>query len=204
MSVKVLSQSIKHIDDIVALLAVGEVVAAPTETAYGLLADVVNKRAVAKVIKIKGRELQNPLPLVAANLAQVKKYARLNKLELKLANKFWPGPLTLVLKTNYKFPLGIRTKDGTIGIRVPGSRWLRKLLLVYGKPLVATSANLAGQKTLYNPKKVMKHLHDGGLKYIVGQKSLLPKPTSTVARVVNNKIQILRAGAISVEIINKI
>lgn len=195
MSVTVFKKSNAAISNLCKLLHVGEIIAAPTETAFGLLADATSIKAVARVQRLKGREKNKPLPLVAADLTQAKKYLFFSPTALKLAQQFWPGPLTLVLPAKYSFPLGVVSKDKEVGLRVPASVWLRQLTEVYGKPLTATSANIAGEPNLYNHQAVIKKLSARGLKYVV-QGNLRPRPTSTVVRVKNNKIEILRSGAI--------
>lgn len=185
------------IKKLVNLLLAGEILAAPTETAYGLLAVAINQTAVRNVYKIKGREINKPCPVIMASLAQAKKYFYFNGTELKLANKFWPGPLTLVLKPKKNiWPKEVANKQGKVGVRVPGSLWLRTLLLAVGKPLTATSANIAGQPTLYSYQLVVRSLYKRGLKYVVAA-CLQPKPTSTVTEVNRKKINIYRLGAIS-------
>lgn len=184
---------------ICALLARGEVVAAPTETAFGLLADATNARAVLKAIKLKGRKgrgKSKPLPLVTSDLKQVKKYLKFSATALQLADKFWPGPLTLVLPMRYTFPPQVM-KNGWVGARVTSDRWLNRLIRKYGKPLVATSANLAGEPALYNSNAVIKMLSKNGLEYIVAGK-LKKVPTSTVAKVERNKVTVLRQGRIKI------
>ncbi len=190
----VLSKDIKKICQ---LLKGGEIVAAPTETAYGLLADATSKKAVARLFKLKGRSSHKAVPLVVASLTMAENYVEFSRLAQKLARRFWPGPLTLVLPAKGHWPKGIVSKSNMIGLRVPGSRWLRRLITDYALPLTATSANLAGEATLYEMAEVKNLLAGRGLKYIVGNRRLTKRPTSTVVRVVGGKWRILRPGAIS-------
>ena len=185
------------INKLVKLLLVGEVVAAPTETAYGLLSLAIDKKAVAKVYKIKGRELGKPCPIIISDLKTAKKYFYFGTKELILAEKFWPGPLTLVLKPRQNnWPKQIINKYGKVGVRVPGLVWLRKLLQAINLPLTATSANIAGQPTLYSYQKVVAALAPKKLKFIVTGVALKPKPTSTVVEFVKGELVIHRAGTI--------
>ncbi|MBI5733575.1 MAG: Sua5/YciO/YrdC/YwlC family protein, partial [Candidatus Kerfeldbacteria bacterium] len=103
----------------------------------------------------------------------------------------------LVLPAKGHWPKGIMSKSNMIGLRVPGSGWLRRLVTDYALPLTATSANLAGEATLYEMTEVKNLLAGCGLKYIVGNRRLTKRPTSTVVRVVGGKWRILRPGAIS-------
>ncbi len=192
-----ISKSTGAISKIGAFLSLGEVVATPTETAYGLLADSTNTKAVARVVKIKGREPGKPIALMAADLKMVCKYFLLASGELRLANKFWPGPLTLLLKPKRKFPAAVVGPGGLIGVRVPGDVWLRTLIIAVGKPLTATSANRAGARTPYSARAVQRALAARGLTHLVDAGRLRLRPTSTVVRVRGQSVAVVRPGAVS-------
>ncbi|MBI5465712.1 MAG: threonylcarbamoyl-AMP synthase [Candidatus Kerfeldbacteria bacterium] len=200
----ILPKSVKIIPYLRQLLKIGEVVAAPTETAYGLLADALNPRAVARVQKIKGREPPKPIALVASDLRMVKRYFRMTRSELRMANYFWPGPLTLLLKPKYKFRPAIMGRGGLVGVRIPGNAWLRRLVLATNVPLTATSANRAGRNTAYTLLAVRRAFKSRGLKYIVDGGNLPPRLTSTVVKVDKDRLEILRPGAVSQGRLNKV
>lgn len=191
------SKSSQDLIKICKILKRGEVVAAPTETAYGLLADAASSKAVAKLFKLKGRLAGKALPLIVSSLTMAKASVEFPRLAKKLARRFWPGPLTLVLSVKGRWPKGIVSESNMIGLRVPGSRWLRRLVARYGSPLTATSANLAGGDTLYDMAAVRNLLNQRGLKYMVNSRRLRVRPTSTVVMVVGGKWKILRPGAVS-------
>lgn len=197
VAVIILSKSSRDIVSLSRLLKSGTVVAAPTETAYGLLADSTNKKAIKGIVRLKGRRENKPVPLVAADLAMVRRYCQMTKNESRLAKKFWPGPLTLVLKAKKKFPCGVVAPDGTVGIRVSGSVWLRKISARLDKPLVATSANKAGGETTYSAQAVKRALSKQGLNYLVDGGALKKRPTSTVVRVQKDQLTIFREGTIT-------
>ncbi len=187
----------KDLSLICKVLKRGEVVAAPTETACGLLADATSSKAVAKLFKLKGRSAGKTLPLIVSSLTMAKASVEFSGLAEKLARRFWPGPLTLVLPAKGRWPKGIVSESDMIGLRVPGSRWLRRLAAGYGSPLTATSANVAGGDTLYEMAAVKNLLTKRGLKYVVDSRRLRWRPTSTVVVVVGGQWKILRPGAIS-------
>ncbi|MFH1866960.1 MAG: L-threonylcarbamoyladenylate synthase [Patescibacteria group bacterium] len=189
----------KNFPLLIAHLRRAEVIAAPTETAYGLLADATCNRAVKKIFKLKRRTSQKSLALVVTDLTMAKKYGRFSKLALKLAKKYWPGPLTMIVPARGKLATGI-SKNGWVGMRISSYRWLRLLIKTFGKPLTATSANLAGKQNLYSAKKVVRQLARPGLKFIVDSGNLPRRPTSTVVKVDRQKIILLRAGPIKVKI----
>ncbi len=193
------TKSASSISSLVRLLRAGQVVAAPTETAYGLLADATNTRAVREVLRLKGRKGRNkrkPIALVAADLSMVRRYFRMTSGELQLARAFWPGPLTLLLQPRRKFPPSVIGKVGRVGVRVPRSTWLRSLLKRYGKPLTATSANRASGPTPYSAVSVIRQLARPGLCYLVDGGRLPRRPTSTVVTFRQGKLHVVREGAI--------
>ena len=197
MTLRIFAKSYQSIPQICRLIERGEVLAVPTETAYGLVADATSVRAMKHILELKGRRGSKTIPLVIASLRQAQKWARFSDKEKKLAQKYWPGPLTIVLKAKRKLPRGVLSPRGAIGLRVPGDSWLRKLLFVYGKPLTATSANITGGATPYTVSAVKKSLVKRGLKYLVNGGRLKRRPTSTIAQIVNGQVKILRPGAVS-------
>ena len=129
-----------------AALAMGEVVAFPTETVYGLGADATNDRAVAKVYEAKGRPSFNPLIVHVGSLAGALQLGTFNETARKLAQRFWPGPLTLVLPRNEDSRISRLACAGlpSVAIRVPRHDVALRLLERVGRPVVAPSANPSG------------------------------------------------------------
>ena len=122
----------------------GGIVAYPTETFYGLGALARDAAAVARLARAKGRPDGKPLPLLAADRAQVEEVAVVGDAAARLADAFWPGPLTLVLPARAGLPEAITAGTGTVGVRVPGSDVARALARLAGGAIVSTSANLSG------------------------------------------------------------
>jgi L-threonylcarbamoyladenylate synthase len=127
-------------------LADGGLVAFPTETVYGLGADATNAQAIARLYLAKGRPSFNPLIAHVADLVAAREIAKFNAGAEKLAAKFWPGPLTLVLPRAADCPVAELATAGleTIAVRVPAHPIARDILLSFGKPVVAPSANVSG------------------------------------------------------------
>ncbi len=127
-------------------LASGGLVAFPTETVYGLGADAANPAAIARLYQAKGRPAFNPLIAHVGDLAAAQKIARFDAAALKLAEAFWPGPLTLVLpKTDDCVVADLATAGlDTVAVRVPAHAVAREILRAFGGPVVAPSANLSG------------------------------------------------------------
>lgn len=174
----------------VAVLKKGGVIAYPTETVYGLGCDPRDPSARRRIYDLKGRDQKNPLLLVAASIAQVRKVARLDGKALKLAKAYWPGPLTLVLPA--------RT-IGTIAIRVSSSPTVQKLCRAFGYPIISTSANRSGEPECRSGRAVKKIFAGQHLApdFVLDEGRLPRRKTSTVAQVDKlGRIEVLREGAI--------
>ena len=134
-----------RIDYIVSCLRKGAVVALPTDTFYGLAVDPVNLRAVEQIYQIKTRQKHKPLSLLISGLAQAYALARETDSQLdRLADRFWPGPLTVIVKAGTKLPLRSTANTGNVAIRVPDAAIPRAVVAAFGLPITATSANLQG------------------------------------------------------------
>lgn len=129
------------------ILRSGDLVAVPTETVYGLAADAANADAVARIYRTKGRPDFNPLIVHAASLAAAEQLAEFDARALKLADAFWPGPLTMVLPLRSAAPVAPAVTAGlpTIALRCPAHPVMRALLQESGLNLAAPSANKSGQ-----------------------------------------------------------
>ena len=137
----------KHaLDAACTVLSAGEPVAVPTETVYGLAADATNPAAITRIYEVKGRPRFNPLIAHMSSLDMALRHAEFDPLSLKLAQEFWPGPLTLVLPLKDTSPIHELCTAGlpTIGVRVPEG-FAGALISAYGKPLAAPSANTSGR-----------------------------------------------------------
>ena len=134
------------VGDAVRCLKAGGLVAFPTETVYGLGADATNGQAVARLYEAKGRPSFNPLIAHVADVAAARALAAFDADAERLAEAFWPGPLTLVLPKTAGCPVAELATAGleTIAVRVPSHPVARKILAAFGKPVVAPSANRSG------------------------------------------------------------
>lgn len=179
-----------------AALAEGAVAAYPTETFYALGAAAFVKKAVNRVYRLKKREAAKALSVVACDLDMVREIAGPRPPAFTvLAGEFWPGPLTLVLPAAPGVPEFLAGPGRTIAVRIPPLAWLRDLVRELGEPLTATSANLAGEKELADPRDVealfadrIDLLVDGG-----------PSPgglPSTIVDLAGEYPRILREGCI--------
>src|ERR1700756_4713069 len=130
---------------VVSRLRAGKVVGMPTDTFYGLAVDPVNLRAVERIYEIKTRMKHKPLSLLIANIAQAYELSRdVSPHFDTLAEKFWPGPLTIIVKASSRLPLRSTAHTGNVALRIPEAAIPRAVVTALGLPITATSANLAG------------------------------------------------------------
>jgi len=133
------------IEQVAESLRRGDVVALPTDTFYGLAVDPVNLRAVEHIYDLKSRARHKPLSLLIADVAQAYELARNIGGDFdRLAERFWPGPLTIVVKAGSKLPLRVTANTGNVALRVPEAAICRAVVTELGQPITATSANLRG------------------------------------------------------------
>lgn len=183
------------------ILRHGGVVLYPTDTLYGLGADAFSDEAVEKVYAIKGRDRQKPIHCVVADLAMAGEYAEINDVARKLAEAFWPGPLTLVLKKKPGLDTGIARGLDTFGVRIPQSDFCLDLARTFGKPYTTTSANVAGESTGLSVESITDQLGGSAthINLVIDAGTLPLRSPSTVVNVVSGIPVVLREGAISVQ-----
>ncbi len=139
----------------------GQVLGMPTDTFYGLAADPLNLRAVDRVYEIKSRSRHKPLSLLIENVEQAEELAKPLPDEFyKLAERFWPGPLTLIVKASSRLPLKVTANSGNVALRVPNAKIPLAVVRAAGLPITATSANLSGATECTTAVAVRDQLQD--------------------------------------------
>ncbi|SEC58603.1 L-threonylcarbamoyladenylate synthase [Terriglobus roseus] len=176
----------------------GMVVAMPTDTFYGLAVDPVNLRAVEQIYELKTRAKHKPLSLLIANLSQGYELARdIDTAFDRLAEKFWPGPLTIIVKAGSRLPLRVTAHTGNVALRVPEAPIARAVVEKLGLPITATSANLAGHPECTHARCVREQLGDRIPLIVDGGPTARTVPTTIVdLSGGGNSWMILREGAI--------
>lgn len=179
----------------------GEIILYPTDTLYGLGADAFSNEAVDKIYAIKGRDPNKPIHAIFSDMKMVEEYAEVSDIARKLAEKFLPGALTLVLKKKSDVETGIARNIETIGVRIPDNSFCIETARSFGKPFTATSANLANQPTELSVERVIAQLGDTKNKIdLIVDAGILPlRQPSTVVSLLHAVPVILRDGAISKE-----
>ncbi len=136
----------------------GGVIAYPTDTVYGLGCDIFNKKAVEKIYHIKKRTKKTPLSIMCSNFKQASRYANIPDAVFKLMKKNLPGPFTMILKAKNKTPQNFLAKNKTVGIRIPDNKFCLNLTTLFDRPIITTSLNISGEKTLISPTELSKEL----------------------------------------------
>jgi len=185
-----------------AVLAAGGLAAFPTETVYGLGADATNAAAVAKLYAAKGRPSFNPLIAHVADVSAAKRAGHLNATAMKLAAKFWPGPLTLVVPTTDLVCDLARAGLGTVGLRVPAHPAAQKMLAAFGKPVAAPSANRSGHVSPTAAEHVLADLA-GKIDFVLDGGATPLGLESTIVDCSSGVPRLLRAGGVPREEIEK-
>ena len=184
------------------ILRSGGLVIAPTETFYGIIADAWSAKAIARLVELKERDYGKPIPLIAGDIIVVSSTAAsLPPIFKPLAEEFWPGPLTLVLKAASGFPGGITAGTDSIGIRIPAQSPALDLAKFYRGPLTATSANFSGKPPARNIKELDEKLVRAVDLVIDGGWTPGVQP-STVLNLTTDPPELIRSGILGKQVIN--
>ncbi len=180
------------------ILKSGECVAFPTETVYGLGADATDEKAVEKIFAAKGRPSDNPLIVHIADyealsgiVSEIPEKAKL------LMEKFWPGPLTIIMKKSDAVPLSVTAGLDTVGVRMPESETAREFIFLSGKPVAAPSANISGRPSPTTFEDVYSDMNERAAAIIKGEPSKVGVE-STVIDMTSDIPTVLRPGGITV------
>ena len=173
----------------------GKIIVYPTDTLYGLGADIYNETAVLKVFQIKKRSFDNPLSVAVSSIDELEKIAFLNEASRRLVEAFLPGKLTLILNKKSIVPDIVTAGLEKVAVRIPNNKVALKLLSEFG-PLTATSANIHDKKTPVIIKDIIMQFNKGEIGSYLDIGKVNGKP-STIVDAAEKNIKILRLGAIS-------
>ena len=174
----------------------GGIIVFPTDTVYGIGCNPYDANAVKKIYQIKSREKIKSLPVLASSIEIVKQISIIDEFTEKIIKKYWPGPLTLILKLkdkNLKKSLNLEDK---IAVRIPNSVCTLKLLNKCNL-IVGTSANVSGDSSFTNPQECMKNVKNYDV--FVDGGTITSKGESTIIEIENEKIHVIREGALKKE-----
>ena len=184
----------KNLEETACLLKSGAIVAFPTDTVFGIGVIYNDAEAVERMKEAKGRDASKPFPLMVASVKQLEEVACLTDRERKIARKFTPGALTLVLKRKDTVDRDLVNGFDTVAVRIPDDRYVLKLLRKTG-PMFVTSANLSSQPRANNEKEVLAQL-DGRIEAVV-RGTAGSGVASTIIDCTGERIRCLREGTLS-------
>lgn len=182
----------RQIARIVATLKSGGVIAYPTDTIYGFGCDVFNRKAVEQIYRIKGRDSKKPFSFICSDLSSVTRYAQVSNFAYRVMKRLLPGPYTFILEATRQAPAAATTRQRTVGIRIPDHPVALAIVRELGEPLVTTSINLAGENPLCDPLLIDEQF--GRQLDLVVDSGILRGDPSTVVSLVDDRIEVLRAG----------
>jgi len=186
-----------QIRELVVELQNGELIVYPTETVYGIGANVYDENAVKKVYLAKNRPFDMPLSVAVSDIAMMEEIAFLDDDAHRLAKRFLPGPLTIIIKKRPDIPNIVTAMSQKVGIRIPDHPVALRLIREFG-PIIATSANKHSKPDAINVQEAILDLGDQVSTYIDCGPCPLGKP-STIVWIMDGKVEIVRQGAISRE-----
>ncbi|NGT57054.1 threonylcarbamoyl-AMP synthase [Clostridium perfringens] len=202
--IKDIDKDIKYLEEAAEIIKNGGIGAFPTETVYGLGANALDGEAVKKIFVAKGRPQDNPLIIHIADKKDIDKYvAEIPKYAQELMDKFWPGPLTIILKK--KDIVSDVTSAGldTVGVRMPNDEIALKLIELSGVPIAAPSANISGRPSPTDIERCEEDLN-GRVDFIIGAKKSEIGVESTIVDATGDNLCVLRPGGITLEMLKDI
>ncbi len=182
----------------VAVLRAGGIVLYPTDTLYGLGADVTNKEVVEKIYTIKGRDVQNPVSVIVPHINAAASLVEITPLGRRLSATFLPGPLTIVMQKTLSAPAWLNPSQSTIGIRIPKQKLCLSIASQLGRPYTTTSANKSGQQPERTVDAILAQLGKEAdlIDFVIDAGELPPSLPSTVVDAQGDTLIVLREGVI--------
>ena len=190
-----------NIEKIVDVVNSSGLVISPTDTVYGIMGDALNKESIKKVYEVKHRDYSKPLILLMSSIDMIKEYTLdISEDEMNLMKKFYPGCMTLLLRRNSKIDDMICNNGEYVGVRIPDNKDLLSIIEKLGRPVFSTSCNISGNDVVRSVDEIdeeiiskVDYIYDGGY---------IDSVSSTVVRIDNGEVVILREGNLSEEIKN--
>jgi tRNA threonylcarbamoyl adenosine modification protein (Sua5/YciO/YrdC/YwlC family) len=180
------------IEQVVAVLGQGGVIAYPTDTTYGIGCSIFNKKGIERIYQIKQRDKKKPFSFICPNQAEVAKYAQVSNYAYRLMKRLLPGPYTFVLDAGRIVPDLLTTRQKTVGIRIPDNRICLAIVNAVGHPVVTTSANLSGEEPIGDPYEVFRTM--GSQLDVVVDGGVLSADVSSVVSLLQDTPVVLRQG----------
>lgn len=190
----------EEINKIIDVLSKGEIAILPTDTVYGLTGDATSLKAIKLANDIKKREKSQPLLILVSSIDMLKKYTKnISDLELEVINKYWPNKLTVLFEKNDLLSDELTASSPYVGVRMPNNKLLLDIMNKYNKPLLSTSANIHSKDVITKISLLEDEMRDS-VSYIYDAGEL-STTASTLIKIENGKIKILREGELASQIL---
>lgn len=194
----------KNLREPAEILGNSGIVIFPTETVYGIGANGLDKKAIKKLYDIKQRPLSKPISLLVSDMNMVEQVAKdITEVEYKLMKRFFPGPLTIILKKKDVVPDIVTSGQDTVGIRMPAGKIARKLVEYARVPIATPSANISGEPSGTNLENIIKDF-EGKVDYFIDGGESELGVSSTIVKVIDGVPHILRQGSITKQQIDEV
>jgi len=182
----------RKIDQAVAILRNGGVIAYPTDTLYGIGCDILNKRAIARVYQIKQWPKDKPFSFICSDLKNISQYAKVSNYAYKTMRRLLPGPYTFILEGSNLVPKMMLTKRKTAGIRVPNNPICLSLIQSLGNPIISTTARTPHGEILNEPWQIDQYF--GKQLDLIIDGGPVPGQPSSVVSLIGDEPEVLREG----------
>ena len=192
--VRILKVDAEAIREAAELVLTGRLIVFPTDTVYGLGCNPYDPRAVGRLVRVKQRA-KGQLPVLVASSSEAARLGNFGSVALRLGQRFWPGPLTLVVEANAKLPVKVTGDSGYVGLRVPNHETAKRLIEQCGGSIVGTSANISGRPSPRTAGDAMRQL-GRHIDLVLDEGPATLGKESTVVKVAGDEIAILREGGI--------
>jgi len=164
----------------------GKIIAYPTDTFYGIGCDLMNKKGIGLIYKLKNRPLKQPFSIVCDSLKEISLYAQVSNYAYKTMKRCLPGPYTFILEATQLVPKIMMTKRRTVGIRVPDNKICLAIVRALGRPIISTSAGFDDPRSIEETyRKNLELVVDGG--------ALFPEPSSVIS-LIDDIPEVIREG----------
>lgn len=189
--------SVNEIERAAEIILSGGLVACPTETVYGLCADATSEEAVRRIFTAKGRDEKKPISVFVLGMEDASALCRdIPEAAYRIAERYFPGPVTLVLKKRECVSDALTAGGDTVGVRCPDNAAVLELMKLTGRPLTGTSANISGEPSAVSAEEAFRAF-DGRIEAVIDGGRCCGGVPSTVIDLTGGAIRILREGAVS-------
>ena len=192
--------NLRHIRQGATALKNGEIIVYPTDTLYGLGCDIHNKSAIEKIYRIKMMDKKKPLSFICYDYSQVAEYAKISNFAFKIMKSILPGPYTIILPATNLVPKMLKTKQKTVGVRIPDNQFALQLVKEFGSPIISTTITTDEEIVVSDPDTI-NDKYSKRISYVFSDGISASEPSSII-EIIDNEIRLVRQGKGSTDFLN--